>query len=367
MRTAIVSVTSRGAQLGQKVAKELNIAAHCYEKEGKTSGGLAQTYSSLRDEMEHLFSSYDRILFIMATGIVVRLIAPYVVHKSSDPAVLVMDEGGHHVISLLSGHLGGANEWTRYVALATGADPVITTATDVNQLPAPDVLARQLGLVVDDFEHLRTVNAGILTGQDLTFIVDSRLPHAQYLQEAIGSFLRPYEGKLVSHIFQEAISPDQPWLFQGQGLAVLVTDKALTEVGDNTLVLVPKTVTIGIGCRRGTEAALIEMAVRSSLSKLGLSTKAILTAASVDLKADEQGLLDTVIKLGWPIRFYSPEEMAPFIEAEQLQESTFVKHTIGVGNICETTALLAAKSRILLQGKTIYPRTTVAVAQVAFK
>ena len=140
MKTAIISVTMKGARLGQRVKHSIAPDAICFEKEGKTSGHEDITFSSMKDIIGDVFKTYDRVLCIMAVGIVVRMIAPYIVHKSEDPAIVVMDEAGHNVISLLSGHLGGANEWTSMIGLAVDAHPVITTATDVNGLPAPDGL-----------------------------------------------------------------------------------------------------------------------------------------------------------------------------------------------------------------------------------
>ena len=157
-RTAILSVSERGAKLGQRIRSLVAPHADCFEKENRPSGGEAIYFDSLKHHIGQIFKDYDQVLCIMALGIVVRMIAPYIEHKSKDPAIVVMDEVGHHVISLLSGHLGGANEWTQSISLAIDADPVITTATDVNGLPAPDVLARHEHLLVDDFHALYAFN-----------------------------------------------------------------------------------------------------------------------------------------------------------------------------------------------------------------
>ena len=142
IKTAILSVSKRGAELGQRIKALVAPHAVCYEKRGRKSGGEAIYFDSLKPHMGDIFKTYDQVLCIMALGIVVRMIAPYIEHKSKDPAIVVVDEAGHHTISLLSGHLGGANEWATTIALAIDSDPVITTATDVNGLPAPDVWAR---------------------------------------------------------------------------------------------------------------------------------------------------------------------------------------------------------------------------------
>lgn len=381
-RIAIMAVTAKGAALGQQVAAQLRQsgdAVVCYEKSGRESGDEAIVYTSLKPMMEEIFNGYDRLLFIMATGIVVRMIAPYVVHKSSDPAVVVMDEGAHHVISLLSGHLGGANEWTAEIAQIAGADPVITTATDVNGLPAPDVLARKLGLAVDDFTDLRHVNAAIVAGEPVRYYLDTSLSEFETYREqamAYGIKVVLFDGAAYQGDDLPRSNGDKANRIQRTDsvkstgdneceivVRIIITDRMMTVAGTR-LFLRPKTMTVGIGCRRDTPAEMIEAAVLDSLANLGRSPKSVYGAASVIVKADEKGLLAAMKRLGWPIQFYTQEEMKPLIAAADIEESNFVKQTIGVGNVCETTAMLLAKSRELWQKKTVYPRTTVAIARV---
>lgn len=381
-RIAIMAVTAKGAALGQQVAAQLRQsgdAVVCYEKSGRESGDEAIVYTSLKPMMEEIFNGYDRLLFIMATGIVVRMIAPYVVHKSSDPAVVVMDEGAHHAISLLSGHLGGANEWTAEIAQIAGADPVITTATDVNGLPAPDVLARKLGLAVDDFTDLRHVNAAIVAGEPVRYYLDTSLSEFEtYREQAMAYGIKvvlfdgaAYQGDdLPRSNGDKANQIRRTDSVKSTGdneceivVRIIITDRMMTVAGTR-LFLRPKTMTVGIGCRRDTPAEMIEVAVLDSLANLGRSPKSVYGAASVIVKADEKGLLAAMKRLGWPIQFYTQEEMKPLIAAADIEESNFVKQTIGVGNVCETTAMLLAKSQELWQKKTVYPRTTVAIARV---
>lgn len=369
LRTAIISVTAHGAQLGQALRTHLtsddammSSQVVCFEKEGRTSGARATTFVSMKPHMETWFKTYDRLLFIMATGIVVRMIAPYIKHKSEDPAVVVMDEQGQFAISLLSGHLGGANEWTAEIAEVVGATPVITTATDVNGIPAPDVLARKLQCKVEDFTTLKEVNAALVAGETVPYYIDDTLyflHHYEAVATAQGITLRRFNPHTVT---------GKALVQEGGETAprVVITDLVLP-TGSRTLVLRPPTMVVGIGCRRDTPKELILQAVSESLAYIERSPKSVASAASVIVKADEAGLLAAVEELQWPIHFFTQEEMAPFIEQSQLEESKFVKETIGVGNVCETTALLQAKSQTLLQTKTVYPRTTVAIAQVQSK
>lgn len=399
-KTAILSVSKRGAELGQRIKRLVAPLADCYEKEGRQSGGEAIYFTSLKSHMGDIFKNYDQVLCIMAIGIVVRMIAPYIEHKSKDPAIVVMDEMGQHTISLLSGHLGGANEWASAIALAVDSDPVITTATDVNGLAAPDVWARQEHLVVEDFQTLIAVNSAIVAGTPVNYYIDESLPNFENLRDSAIAHLKEQAnvysvfdiGKDVDYSIQRdetrvtlaSISMGKHMAPENRAgnapsiedrdledckthqYSVLVTDK-IVPYTPTQLVLRPKTFTMGIGCRRDTPKELILEAITKSLEIHQLSQKSILTAASVIVKQDEIGLLEAVKELNWPIVFYTQEEMAPVIESQELQESTFVKGTIGVGNVCETTALLAAKSHTLIQQKTVYPKTTIAIAQVTSK
>ena len=362
----IISVTAHGAKLGQRLRKYFLATSHhmveCFEKEGRQSGEAATLFSSMKPHMETWFKTYDKLLFIMATGIVVRMIAPYIKHKSEDPAVVVMDEQGHFAISLLSGHLGGANEWTAEIAQVIGATPVITTATDVNGIPAPDVLARKLECKVEGFDALREVNSALVAGETVKYYVDDTLYFFHQYEAAAKA-----QGITLIRFNPHTVMGKFLCEEGGENVArVIITDLFLP-VGPRTLVLRPPTMVVGIGCRRDTPKELILEAIKDSLLNVNRSPKSVAAAASVHVKSDEVGLLAAVEELQWPIHFFTQEEMAPFIEASHIEESNFVKQTIGVGNVCETTALLQAKSQTLLQKKTVYPRTTVAIAQVQSK
>lgn len=375
VQTAILSVSKRGAELGQRIKALVAPHAVCYEKTGRESGGEAIYFDSLKPHMGDIFKTYDQVLCIMALGIVVRMIAPYIEHKSKDPAIVVMDEAGHHTISLLSGHLGGANEWATTIALAIDSDPVITTATDVNGLPAPDVWARNEQLTVDDFNTLIAVNSAVVAGEQVNYYIDESIPNSAILMQSAGEHVGKH-GKVYGFIVDWSTDEAKvnlvddkisvQMLQNSRSHRVVVTDKIIP-TASHQLILRPKTFTMGIGCRRDTPKELILEAITESLEQHQLSPKSLLTAASVIVKQDEVGLLAAMRELGWPIKFYEQEEMEPIIEQQKLHESTFVKGTIGVGNVCETTALLAAKSQTLIQEKTIYPKTTIAIAQVTSK
>jgi cobalt-precorrin 5A hydrolase len=148
MKLAIISVTKNGALLAEKLAKNLTFKTDLYAKVDRDADVPAEYYDSLSRLVDSIYNVYDGLIFIMATGIVVRVIAPHIRDKRFDPAVVVMDEAGEYAISLLAGHIGGANELARIISRAIDARPVITTATDVIQKPAADILAVKLGLEI---------------------------------------------------------------------------------------------------------------------------------------------------------------------------------------------------------------------------
>ena len=260
-RTAILSVSERGAKIGQRIKSLVAPHADCYEKENRPSGGEAIYFDSLKHHIGQIFKDYDQVLCIMALGIVVRMIAPYIEHKSKDPAIVVMDEAGHHVISLLSGHLGGANEWTQSISLAIDADPVITTATDVNGLPAPDVLARHEHLLVDDFQTLINVNSAIVGGEQVDYYIDASLANTEHLEAVIKAHIGEHGMVHVVSLEELASIPCKNESTEECSSRVVITDKVITE-HSHQLILRPRTYTMGIGCRRDTPKELILDAIK---------------------------------------------------------------------------------------------------------
>lgn len=297
MRIAILAVTAGGVGVAEEISARIG-------GEIFVSG---RDFSRLADFVGEIFGKFDALVFICATGIVVRVIAPHVVSKLSDPAVIVVDERGRNAISLLSGHLGGANELTLKIADALGANPVITTATDVGNKIAVDAIAGKFGLRPVPKDAIKAINAAVLR--------------------------------------------DEP---------VYLT------AGDVRLNLVPQKLIAGVGCKRGTPTENISAAVTEACAKIGQPVERISTLASVALKRDEAGLIEFVKALGVEIRFFSASELAKKITEYRLSESEFVKATLGVGNVCEAAALCCVESARFALPKTIFGNVTVALVWEKF-
>ena len=161
MRTIIIAFTQPGLQLAKKAAQNTEGTVEIYGHERCTDGTIHSFYS-VGEVIKEQFYQCDRILFIGAAAIAVRVIAPYLKSKATDPAVLVADEDGKFLISLLSGHIGGANEWCNTLAGRLGATPVITTATDTRGMFAVDLFAGKHRLRIVNPVMIQDISGRIL-------------------------------------------------------------------------------------------------------------------------------------------------------------------------------------------------------------
>ncbi len=345
MRCAAFTATPAGTLLAQRIQAALADETVIYTKEGQELTGM-HVYDSLAEAVREAFLQYDALVFIMAAGIVVRMIAPHLQSKLKDPAVLVLDERGKHVISLLSGHVGGANALTRRLAVILDAEPVITTATDVNGCMAVDDIGRELGLRPCPQENIKEINTGSLKGEPIHFWIDDAVPRADwYAQELRKRGISFQKGHLLPKL---------------AGLQVFLTAKEPV-VCPGRLYLQPGRLIAGIGCRRGTSQELLEKALTEACRRIGREPADISLLASSTVKADEPGIHEAAARLGCPLRFFGNAEMQQTIERYALQESAFVRQTIGIGNVAEAAALCSVAAGRMVLGKTKFTKVTVAL------
>lgn len=350
-RVAVISVSRAGALLGAALAEHFDEPVDLYEKRGKESGAEAHYFDRTITLTSDIFGTYELLVYIMAMGIVVRAIAPHVQSKVTDPAVVVLDECGYHTISLLSGHLGGANEWTAQIARWLGSHPVITTATDVHGAIAPDVVARKINARVEPLAGLKPVNGALARGERVRWYIDNRMTAASMYRDLLGTM----GIETLSWERYEARSSD---------VTVVISDRTDVTPQGEYVLLRPPTLAVGMGCRRGTSRETLEATLRNACCQIGRSPLSVAAFGSVDVKKDEEGLLALADAWRRPISFYSANEMRRIIADFALEESAFVKQTIGVGNICETAVILLTKQHKILLNKTKCPQSTIAIGEV---
>ena len=352
MKLALISVTNGGALLSNHLAtllRDANNQVDLFAKHGRNPFD-ATTYEVLSTLIADIFPRYEGLIFIMATGIVVRVIAPYIQDKRIDPAIVVMDEKGQYAISLLSGHMGGANELARFIGQSIGAQPVITTATDVSNKPAVDVLAVKLHLSIQPFTQLKHMNARIVNGEQVIFFIDKAVPNQEFYAKTAEK----------SGIVLQDMDQMPTAMYDA---AVLITEQVL-HCNKPHLYLRSMALAVGIGCRRGATSTDILKAVTAACYTIGYNILSIAVIGSTVVKQDEVGLLAVIKQLAVPSKFYINEELQQCIDTYQLEVSSFVQKQIGVGNICAAAAILAGQTNKLLLPKTKYKNVTVAIAPV---
>ena len=342
--TAFIAVTANGAKLAHKAQKELGGDIYVKDEYCARQNGEIP-FARLKELVQNIFYDYAALVFFSSTGIAVRMIAPYIVHKSKDPAVVVLDERGTFAISLLSGHLGGANELTTKIAAILKAQPVITTATDRNNQTAPDVIARQMQLVPHPFSHIKIINAALVQGRSIPYYIDADWHEADSYLKALHEF----------HITARLAHKDElttPCVFLSPDRIVM----------PNVLILTPRRLIAGIGCRRGVAAAVIDKAVTQALQMAHCGDLSIKTVVSTSVKATEQGLLLWAKQHNAAIHFYDNDIMQKTITKFNLTESAFVKKQIGIGNVCEAAVLSYNEKAHIILPKTKFEKATVSLA-----
>jgi len=298
MKWAIVSVTKKGVEKGLYLKEGLGADLYTIPKYYEV--GCIPMEDGFKEGVEKIFSRYDTLLFIMASGIVVRTIAPLIKSKDTDPGILVMDENSNFVTSLLSGHLGGANEAAKKIGKLADAVPVISTASDVSGKIAVDTIAMKIGARLESLESAKKVTSLIVAGKS----VDLKVP--------------------------QNIGGDNP-----SGVVVVSNAKNI-EVSQ----IIPENIVVGIGCRRDTPTESIMTTLREVFERLNLHMKSIRILATVDVKKDEKGLIDAGRFLGKKIVIIDRDEIKKV--EDRFITSEFVRKTIGVGAVSGPVALLAS-------------------------
>jgi cobalt-precorrin 5A hydrolase len=351
MRIAVIAITRNGALLGRKLREglagsELYVSSRYAGQAGKERTLFEP--GELKGLLASLWHEVDGFVLIMATGIVVRTIAPLLESKQSDPAVVTMDDAGRFAISLTSGHLGGANELAERCAFISGARAVITTATDANDLPSFDMLAKEQGWVIDDISRVKTLNSLLLDDREIAVVDPTGRTRCWFHGR----------GRLTFHeTFAEAIDSRAPGL-------LFVTNRHLPSRTrpDNLLILRPRNLVLGIGCNRGTPVDEIDGFVAAHLKRIFVSIKSVRCIASAAAKRDEPGLVDFGERYGIPLVFFESDELNRV--ACPSPPSQHALAAIGAVGVAEPAALLASGGGRMMLKKVKSENVTLAVAEM---
>ena len=339
MKICLICVSRRGAQLAQRIVAAMagQTGIYIYQRyaDSLPAGDAVHSFSDIGETVEKCFGDADALVFICSVGIAVRVTAPYIRSKLTDPAVAAVDENGRFAVSVLSGHIGGANELTERIAHIIGAQPVITTATDSGGRFSPDMFAKENDLVITDMAMTKELAALSAAGEDIPVV--SEVSYIDSRGDDSGNC-----GILVTD------STDSPPPFE------------------KTLFLLPRNIVLGVGCRKGKEPAVLMALAEDILMQHGIDRRRVKAVVSVDIKRDEAAVAELARSFGTAPVFFSADELMG-IEGD-FASSDYVKAVTGADNICERSIGAYAKSLGrsfgLIAGKTIRDGCTCAVGEL---
>jgi len=347
-RLALWVITENGLKIAKRIISKLPDARlHLSRTLPSNSSGEAYRFDRLGESVAKVFNDYHGHIFIMSTGIVVRIIAPHIQKKTSDPGVVVMDEKGINVISLLSGHLGGANRLAKKIAGIINANPVITTATDLNFVPAIDLIAQKKGLFIENPEAIKKVSMALLAKEKIG------------IHDPLGLI----KGDIPLKSLYTSVNKKDFLAYSKKRPSVFIDD-ILMELPSTVLLLRPKTLTAGIGCNRMTPVNEIRALLFKVMEESGLSPNSLKQLGTIDLKADEAGITTLAEQLKLPVKYYTKNDLTKVDNIKS--PSLMVEKHVGVKSVCEAAAILAANKGKLIVPKQKTKNVTVAIARESF-
>ena len=327
-KIAFAGFTRAGCDLARLLAR--TVESRGFADEASVSGPArlsrdagVEPFESLAAWTKENFAACDALVFVSACGIAVRAIAPLVSDKLTDPAVVTLDERGAFCVPLLSGHVGGANDLARFLACETGGRAVVSTATDVNGVFAIDEWAVREGFSIIERVRAKEVAAALLEGEPVGF--SSAFPLAGVLP---AGFVAVSEGACAVGdvgVRLDWRTGDRPF--------------------PRTLHLVPRCITLGVGCRRGVSFDVLRNQVEQALRKVGFPQAALAGIATIDVKRDEPAIRDLAARWALDISYFSSDELNSVPGA--FSSSDFVRCSVGVGNVCERAATARGESLVL--------------------
>ncbi|SFV64553.1 Cobalamin biosynthesis protein CbiG [hydrothermal vent metagenome] len=342
MKIAIVTINNPSLESAKKLLPILS-SHQCtiFNKSNDEDGFII--YKKLDDILANAWENFDAILFIMATGAVIRKVAPYLKDKASDPAILIMTLDLKRVIPLISGHLGGANELSIEISdTISGCINFVTTASDQIKVLSFDMFAKKMGYKISNLKSLAEVSNRIIN-KELVQVVT---------YPAVQNRLKEFEGYRDENF--KFISPDRLNLLDINIPTVYITPQKLN---NSSLQLHPQKIVLGLGMNRDTSEIEIDLSVKRFCLEHSLDMEQIDLLASFEAKSDEIGLLEFAKNINKDIKFFSSEDINELEEKFSPSEAT---RFFNIKGVAEPASLLASEEKTLFLAKRIYGNVTIA-------
>ena len=350
-KIAILSITNNGRELALRIKEIMkNVDVFFIKKDTDYKNDeVIVVNKGLKEFIPQIFDKYDYLVFIMATGIVVRTIAPLIISKFSDPAILVMDEKGNNIISLLSGHMGGANEMTLYMSDLINSHPVITTATDVNKKSSLDMIAKKLNGHIDDFrDNVLKINSMLVNNEEVHLYID-------------GNYKINHQGFTL---YDEKTDLDKV-----RNLVIVTNKKDINKIlnknienlNEKIIKVTPKDIVIGVGCKKNTDSNHMKNSLIKFLAEYNIDINAVKEIGSIEIKKDEKAIIDLAKFLDVKFKTFSVEEIS---KVDYLYEkSDWVKKNVGVYSVSDPVAHLLSEGRVIIN-KQKYDGITFSIGRI---
>lgn len=345
-KVSILAITKNGINIGVKLLEifpSWNVFAPSKFSDDKKINWYTEPTS---EKIIKLFKNNEALICLFSLGAVIRLIAPHLKDKKTDPAVIVIDDKTNFVISVLSGHIGGANKLTNTIAKELNAIPVITTAADVNKTIAVDLIGRDLGWKIDDDSIVTKISAHMVNGEKIGVYQDAGTKN--WYKEL------PSNVKIYDKLEDLKQSNSRGNL--------IISDRIIDESFFlNSVIYRPATLVIGIGLHWDTSKEIIKDGINNCLKKFNLSSKSIVKLASIKKPQDVQGLTDAGIEMGIPVELVDREELS---KISAPNPSDTVKAFEGTSSVSEAAAIKVSEGKLIVEKQKFPPNLTLAIARI---
>ncbi len=344
MKISVLAITKNGIDIGKRL--KLLFPTWSVYAPTKFTGDECISYydEQTSTKIVKLFNDSDALICLFSLGAVIRLIAPHLQDKKTDPAIIVIDDKATFVISVLSGHIGGANELANKIANEIGAISVITTAADVNKTIAVDLVGRDIGWKIQDDSTVTRVSAHMVNEEEIGVF-----------QDAGGEWYKQLPKNVTVYNTIEE-------LFNSDCVAhLIISDRIIENHISDTVVYRPPSLVVGVGLHRDTSKDTILAGINHCMKKFKLDIRSVARLVSIKKPQDIQGLVDAGRELEVPVQYIEREELTKITTPNP---SNTVKAFEGTPSVSEAAALLSSGGKLIVEKQKFPPDLTIAIARI---
>ena len=343
---SVLAITKNGINIGEKLKEVFpNWNIFAPGKLSNENKNITWYSEPTTDKIIELFKNSNALICVFSLGAVIRLIAPHLKDKKTDPAVIVIDDKTNFVISVLSGHIGGANELTQEISEKLNALPVITTAADVNKTIAVDLVGREFGWKIDDETTVTKISAHMVNAE----------PIGVFQQTGNKKWYKKLPKNVTIYNSLEELKKSN------SKAHLIISDKIIdNELAQESVIYRPQSLVIGIGLHWDTSKDTIKEGIEFCLEKFNLSSKSIAKLVSIKKPEDVQGLIDLGKEMQIPVEYIDREELAEIITPNP---SSTVKAFEGTASVSEAAAIKVSNGKLIVEKQKFPPNLTIAIAR----